>query len=72
MLRNFVAAFVAVGTFALASSPVAAKNMAAYNARTGCRSLVDQVHPDLKGKMRGDEIRKCKNDPDAYNKAAGF
>ena len=72
MLQKLVSAFVAIMGLALLASPAPAKNMMLYNARTGCRSLVDQAHPDLKGKMRGDEIRKCKSDPDAYNKAAGF
>jgi hypothetical protein len=72
MAQRPFSAFVAIFTLALATGPALAKNMMVYNNKTGCRTLVDQAHPGLKGRARGDEIRKCKSDPDAYNKAAGF
>ncbi len=57
---------------ALAVTPAGAMNMMRHNARIGCASLVTQVHPDVAGKGRGAEIRKCKQDPEGYSKAAGF
>lgn len=56
----------------LLASPASAMRMDKRNARHGCASLVTVAHPDLKGKARRDEIKKCKADPDGYSKASGI
>ncbi len=69
-LVNFAIAVAA--TVGLLTGSAQAMNMLKHNARVACGALVTQAHPDLKGKERSAEIKKCKGDGDAYNKAAGF
>ena len=57
---------------ALPTAPASAKNMMLYNQRQGCGNLVKQTHPDLERKARRAEVKKCKDDPDAYNRASGL
>jgi len=67
-----VRAFAFASALTLLAAPAGALNMLRRNAAVGCSSLVDTAHPGLAGKPRDVEIRKCKQDPAAYNKAAGF
>ena len=52
--------------------PAQAIRMDLRSAKQGCANLVTQAHPALTEKKRDEEIRKCKVDPGAYGKAAGF
>jgi hypothetical protein len=64
-----ITAVVTVATWtAVLTTPAAATRMDKHNAGHGCEQLVTVNHPDLKGKERGAEIKKCKADPDGYNK----
>jgi hypothetical protein len=62
----------AAAWLALLATPATAMNMTIRNAKAGCGSLVKAAHPDLKGKERGAEIKKCKDDPEGYNKSSGL
>ena len=57
---------------ALAAAPALAMRMDKKNARDACYNVVMAAHPGIDGKARGAEIKKCKADPDAYNKASGL
>jgi hypothetical protein len=70
--KTIALALGAATTIAVAAGPAWAKRMDIYNSKHGCEQLVTATHPDLKGHDRGAEIKKCKADPDGYNKATGI
>ncbi len=72
LFKSVAVGVTAMTVISLGASPAYALRMDRRNAMQGCGNLVSTAHPDAKGKQRGAEIRKCKSDPDAYNKAAGF
>ena len=72
MSRNIISTVAALSTIVLCGYPASATNMLKHNAGQACYNVVMAAHPDIKGKARGDEIRKCKVDPEAYNKASGL
>jgi hypothetical protein len=72
IVKTISFAVAVAATLALSAGQADAHRMNLWNARHGCETLVKQAHSDLKYKERVAEIKKCKADPDAYNKAAGF
>ena len=56
-----------LGLTALASAPAyALSKWEQHSQNQGCIQLVKIKHPDLKGKAFGDEVKKCRANPDTY------
>jgi len=65
---TFAKAAVCGLALGIACAPAGALTMRQQaQQRQGCVQLVNVKHPDLKGKALGEEVKKCRANPDAYN-----
>ena len=65
---KFIPVCVGLTALALAGAPAyALSKWERYSQNQGCVQLVKVKHPDLKGKAFGDEVKKCRANPDSYN-----